>query len=78
LHDHAVDLSSLVSSARLRSEARQAQTATRAATLDGQMRAKGVDTDAQMQKLLVLEQSYAANAKVILTLDQMMRTLLEI
>ncbi len=37
----------------------------------------GVDTDNELQKLLVIERSYAANAKVIQTvealLDQLMR-----
>ncbi len=38
--------------------------------------AQGVDTDAEMQSLLVLEQAYAANAKVIDTVNNMMDTLL--
>jgi len=38
----------------------------------------GVDTDQEMQKLLLVEQAYAANARVISTLDQMLQTLLEI
>ncbi len=41
-------------------------------------RSFGVDTDQEMQKLLVIEQSYAANAKVIETIDQMMQSLLRI
>ena len=78
VHGHAVDLSSLFSTNRLHAETREAQSASRATVLQGQLQAMGVDTDEQMQKLLVLEQSYAANAKVISALDQMMRTLLEI
>lgn len=38
--------------------------------------AKGVDTDAEMQKLMVLEQAYAANARVISAADEMMQTIL--
>ncbi|WP_373354976.1 flagellar hook-associated protein FlgK [Pseudoroseicyclus sp. CXY001] len=38
----------------------------------------GVDTDFEMQQLLIIEQSYAANARVVQTIDQMMRRLLEI
>ncbi|MFN4101310.1 MAG: flagellar basal body rod C-terminal domain-containing protein, partial [Pararhodobacter sp.] len=42
------------------------------------MLANGVDTDAEMQRLLLIEQAYAANARVIQTADAMIRTLLEI
>lgn len=38
----------------------------------------GVDTDQEMQKLLLIEQAYAANARVIQTADQLIQTLLEI
>ncbi|MEX0969317.1 MAG: flagellar hook-associated protein FlgK [Paracoccaceae bacterium] len=37
-----------------------------------------VDTDREMQHLLVIEQAYAANARVISTVDKLLRTLLEI
>ncbi|WP_323035278.1 flagellar hook-associated protein FlgK [Pararhodobacter sp.] len=43
-----------------------------------QMMAQGVDTDAEMQRLLAVEQAYAANARVIETADAMLRRLLEI
>jgi flagellar hook-associated protein 1 FlgK len=36
----------------------------------------GVDTDQQMQRLMVLEQSYAANARVIATVDELIQMLL--
>jgi flagellar hook-associated protein 1 FlgK len=36
----------------------------------------GVDTDQEMQKLLLIEQAYAANARVISTVDQMIQTLI--
>lgn len=39
---------------------------------------QGVDTDAELQSLLVLEQHYAANAKVMETIDQMLADLLRI
>ncbi|MCC1482538.1 flagellar hook-associated protein FlgK [Roseibaca sp. Y0-43] len=39
---------------------------------------RGVDTDAQMQDLLELERAYAANARVLTTIDDMLRQLLEI
>lgn len=40
--------------------------------------AQGVDTDAEMQQLLLIEQSYAANARMIETIEQLMDTLLRI
>ena len=38
----------------------------------------GVDTDAEMQRLLLVEQNYSANARMIQTLDEMMEALLRI
>lgn len=40
--------------------------------------ADGVDTDAEFQRLLLIEQSYAANAKVIEAVDEMINTILRI
>lgn len=37
---------------------------------------RGVDTDHEMQELLLIEQSYAANAKVIETIDTLLDTLM--
>lgn len=47
-------------------------------TLNDSMLEMGVDTDAEMQRLLLIEQAYAANARVISTVDSLLRTLLEI
>lgn len=38
----------------------------------------GVDTDTELQKLLVIENAYAANARVIQTVDEMLETLLRL
>lgn len=38
----------------------------------------GVDTDQEMSRLLVLEQSYAANARVISTVDDLLKLLMDI
>ena len=40
--------------------------------------ASGVDSDAELQRLLLVEQSFAANARMIQTVDDMMQTLLRI
>lgn len=37
----------------------------------------GVDSDQEMQSLLQIEQSYAANAKVMKTVDDMIQRLLD-
>ena len=38
----------------------------------------GVDTDRELQNLLIIEQAYAANARVLQTVDQMIQCLMEI
>ncbi len=40
--------------------------------------AQGVDTDTELQHLMVIEQAYAANARVIETVDEMFDTLMRI
>ena len=42
-----------------------------------ELNAVGVDTDQEMQSLLIIEQAYAANARVISVLDGLMQKLLE-
>jgi flagellar hook-associated protein 1 FlgK len=37
-----------------------------------------VDTDHEMQKLMLIEQAYAANAKVLMTVGAMLDTLMEL
>lgn len=40
--------------------------------------AYGVDSDAELQRLILIEQAYAANARMIQTVDEMMQSLLRI
>ena len=40
--------------------------------------ADGVDSDAEMQKLLEYEQAYAANARVIQAIEEMMDQILRL
>ncbi len=40
--------------------------------------ADGVDTDAELQRLMVIEQAYAANARMIEAVDEMMQTLMRL
>lgn len=69
---------SVISQERQGFEDRQAHTAARATELYERVLAQGVDTDAEMQRLVLIEQAYAANARLIQVADQMLRRLMEI
>ena len=75
---HASELLSFVSSARLGAEEARGFTSARQSALKQAELAEGVDTDHELQMLLMVEQAYAANARVITTIDSLMQTLLEI
>ena len=63
----------------LRFDSINAGTTVRRDTLnDAALDASGVDTDFELQSLIFIEQSYAANARVIQTVDQMIDRLLQI
>jgi len=70
------DLLSASSSERLNAETEEAFTSARFVALDEMEKAGGVDTDQELQSLLVIEKAYAANAKVLKTVDDMLNTLL--
>ncbi|NCO16388.1 MAG: flagellar hook-associated protein FlgK [Rhodobacteraceae bacterium CG2_30_10_405] len=72
----ATDLLSGVASARLGAEAEASFASAKADTLKQQELENGVDTDQEMQKLLLIEQAYSASAKVVQTVDDMIKILL--
>ncbi|AJE44832.1 flagellar hook-associated protein FlgK [Celeribacter indicus] len=74
----ASDIYSLVETSRLHAEAELTHAAARQQTLHAIELENGVDTDHEMQQLLVIEQSYAANAKVIETIQALMDQLMRI
>lgn len=79
--DAATYFSDFMSSVALRTdnvEQRLSFTATRQSELTGMEYAQGVDSDAELQKLLLVEQVYAANAKLIQAIDEMLKQLMEI
>ncbi len=78
VHDHATELLTQVTTERVRLEDAVTRSAARSATLQETLASRGVDTDAELSRLLVLEQAYAANARVLATVDSMLRTILEI
>ncbi|MEM6637739.1 MAG: flagellar hook-associated protein FlgK [Pseudomonadota bacterium] len=69
---------SFVATARQDSEGRLAFTSSQANELNNLLLQNGVDTDEELQNLLLIEQTYAANAQVIQTIDQLLQQLLEI
>ncbi len=71
-------VSSLVSSERAYAETNETFAANQQSEFAALLDAEGVDTDAELQALLVMEQLYAANAQVLQTVDQMLNTLMEL
>ena len=69
---------SQISQDRQISEQRQSYEATRVQAFQDVELSSGVDTDQEMQKLLLIERNYAANAKVIQAVDEMLESLLRI
>jgi flagellar hook-associated protein 1 FlgK len=51
--------------------------AQQAALAESEAHATGVDTDAELQSLILIEQAYAANARVLSVIDTLMKLLLE-
>ncbi len=76
--DIATRLLSDVASLRLTAERSESLSAARADTLKAAELANGVDSDEELQQLLLVEQSYAANARVIQTIDALIQTLIEL
>jgi len=72
------NLSSMLGIQRVQAEDTLSFAAARWDTLRDAELANGVDSDQELQRLILIEQSYAANAKVIQTIESMIRTLMEI
>jgi len=65
-----------VASKRISFEVEAGFSAARATALKGLELEGGVDTDRELQNLLLVERAYAANAKVIKSVDDMIQLLL--
>ena len=70
------DMLSIAGTARLSAETEASFSAARSEGLRVQELQGGVDTDREMQDLLQIEKAFAANAKVIQTVDEMLDLLL--
>jgi len=78
----AIDLTATIASdfgvRRMDAEQRLSFSAAQANELTERLLGDGVDSDQELQKLLTIEQTFAANARMIQALDEMMQTLLRI
>lgn len=75
-HGFATQFVSVVGGLKSSKEEDVAFTSSRLASLQEQELSQGVDTDQEMQRLILIEQTYAANARVIQVVDELMETLL--
>lgn len=74
----SADLLSQVAADRLGADSQASYATARQEALQALHLSDGVDTDAEMQKLLQIEQAYAANARVVQTIDDMLSQLLRL
>ena len=78
LPGHAADLRSMISQKRVAAEDEASQHRTRSEELAARRDGAGVDIDAEMRRLIDVEQAYAANARVLQAVSDMMNRLTEI
>jgi flagellar hook-associated protein 1 len=72
------ELESRVALRRVAAESESSVRNSRSETISGRLMADGVDSDAEMQRLLQYEQAYAANARVIQAIEEMMDQILRL
>ena len=78
LVDHLQELSNTAAAQRVGSDEARVATFSRLAELRDAAASDGVNTDQELQKLIELEKSYAANARVVQVVDDMLSELLRI
>jgi len=72
-------VASLTGQARIRNESIESSMQTQyGVASEAELSSTGVNVDAEMQELLLIEQAYAANARVVQTLGQMVDQLMQI
>lgn len=76
MSDTLGDYVSAQSAQLLRAEMNETSASARYAALQEAAASEGVDSDAELQSLLMIENLYAANARVISVVDEMMDTLM--
>ncbi|NCQ24502.1 MAG: flagellar hook-associated protein FlgK [Rhodobacteraceae bacterium CG17_big_fil_post_rev_8_21_14_2_50_63_15] len=75
---HIASVLSITAQTQLAEDQRLGFQSSRAQELRSLELTNGVDSDAELQRLLVIEQAFGANARMIQTIDDMMQTLLRI
>ncbi|MDB6178807.1 flagellar hook-associated protein FlgK [Paracoccus sp. Z330] len=78
LQDRFADLEARVTTRRVTAETELSMTTSRWEVVSGALMSEGVDSDAEMQRLLQYEQAYAANARVVQAIEEMMDQILRI
>jgi flagellar hook-associated protein 1 FlgK len=74
----ASEIASFFAGRAARSEEAQSYLTSRQTVLaDSEANAIGIDTDNELQALILVEQAYAANARVLATIDGLLKLLLE-
>ncbi|KAA2315531.1 flagellar hook-associated protein FlgK [Pseudooceanicola sediminis] len=74
----ASSLESVVGSRRNQADQQLSFASTKSSELKERLLADGVDTDQEMQRILLIEQTYAANARIVQTVESMIDTLMRI
>ena len=74
----AAAVTSGIGSSRTIAEQQLSFASARLSELTERQLADGVDTDEEIQRLLIIEQAYAANARVVEAVDEMMQTMLRL
>ncbi|UWR15250.1 flagellar hook-associated protein FlgK [Sulfitobacter sp. M368] len=74
----ATTLTSEIAVSRNITEQKLTYSAARLAELTERQLADGVDSDDEIQRLMLVEQAYAANARVIETVDEMLQTIMRL
>lgn len=72
------DMTSYAATGRVTAENEATYSAAKLETLSALEREAGVDTDQEMQSLLIIEKAYSANAKVFSVVNDLLQTILEI
>ncbi len=75
---HMATFASAIAGARLAEDQTLGFETSRTNVLRSMELARGVDSDAELQRLLVIEQAFGANARMIQAIDDMMQNLLRI
>jgi flagellar hook-associated protein 1 FlgK len=75
---HVANVTAEAAGARVRAEGQKGYLVAQNTQLRELELAGGVDTDAELQRLMQVEQLYAANVKVMQTVDELMQRLMAI